>query len=86
MADVSFFIPVLFRSTIHYSDTLKRGANNGVLQRSGLDLFPFAINQGRSPWLEGLIFFFSVTLRPNAGHDLLILEGSRSHTTTHHIR
>jgi hypothetical protein len=27
---------------------------------------------------------FPVTLRPNAGHGLLILEVSRSHTTTHH--
>ena len=32
------------------------------------------------------IFFFSVALRPNAGHGLLILEVSRSHTTTHHSR
>jgi len=31
-------------------------------------------------------FFFSVALRPNAGHGLLILEVSRSHTTTHHSR
>ena len=30
--------------------------------------------------------FFFVALRPNAGHDLLILEVSRSHTTTHHSR
>jgi len=27
-----------------------------------------------------------VALRPNAGHALLILEVSRSHTTTHHSR
>ena len=31
-------------------------------------------------------FFFSVALRPNAGHSLLILEVSRSHTTSHHSR
>ena len=31
-------------------------------------------------------FFFSVALRPNAGHGLLILEVYRSHTTTHHSR
>ena len=31
-------------------------------------------------------FFFSVALRPNAGHGFLILEVSRSHTTTHHSR
>jgi hypothetical protein len=33
-----------------------------------------------------LFIYFSVVLRPNAGHGLLILEVSRSHTTTHHIR
>ena len=31
-------------------------------------------------------FFFSVALRPNAGHGLLILEVSRSQKTTHHSR
>ena len=30
--------------------------------------------------------YFLVALRPNAGHGLLILEGYRSHTTTHHSR
>jgi hypothetical protein len=30
------------------------------------------------------IYFFAVALRPNASHGLLILEVSRSHTTTHH--
>jgi hypothetical protein len=30
--------------------------------------------------------FFPMALRPNAGHGLLILEVSRSHTTTHHSR
>ena len=37
----------------------------------------------------GLHFFWggvSVALRPKAGHGLLILEVSRSHTTTHHSR
>ena len=32
------------------------------------------------------IIFFSVVLRPNAGHGLLNVEVSRSHTTTHHNR
>jgi hypothetical protein len=32
------------------------------------------------------MIFFSVVLTPNAGHVLLILEVSRSHTTTHHSR
>ena len=31
-------------------------------------------------------FFFLVALRPNAGHGLLILEVSTSHTATHHSR
>jgi len=31
-------------------------------------------------------FFFTVALRPNAGHGLLILEVSRSPKTTHHSR
>jgi len=30
--------------------------------------------------------FLCVALRPNAGHGLLILDVSRSHTTTHHSR
>ena len=33
---------------------------------------------------RGIDFF--VALRPNADHDLLILEVSRSHTTAHHSR
>ena len=38
------------------------------------------------PSNEGKLFFISVELGPNAGHGLLILEVSRSHTTTHHSR
>ena len=33
-----------------------------------------------------LLLLPPVALRPNAGHGLLILEVSRSHTTTHHSR
>jgi len=29
-------------------------------------------------------YYFFLALRPNAGHGLLILDVSRSHTTTHH--
>ena len=36
--------------------------------------------------LLSCLLFISVALRPNAGHGLLILEVSRSHTTTHHTR
>jgi len=32
------------------------------------------------------IHIYSVALRPNVGHDLLILEVSRSHATKHHSR
>ena len=32
------------------------------------------------------VIFFAVALRPNAGHGLLFLEVSRSHTTMHHSR
>ena len=35
---------------------------------------------------QSIVTFFAVALRPNAGHGLLILEISRSHTTTHHSR
>jgi len=45
-------------------------------------------------YIELLIYYFPCTkkpvffvvLRPNAGQGLLILEVSRSHSTTHHIR
>ena len=40
----------------------------------------------RAPISMEIIFFFPLALRPNAGHGLLILEVSRSHTTTHHSR
>jgi len=33
-----------------------------------------------------IIYLFSVTLRPNAGHGLHIVEVSILHTTTHHSR
>ena len=33
-----------------------------------------------------VIFFFPAVLWPHAGHGPLILEVSRSHTTTHHSR
>jgi hypothetical protein len=32
------------------------------------------------------IYIYPMALRPDAGHGLLILEVSRSHTTTHHSR
>ena len=35
-------------------------------------------------YIQVLTFFSPVALRPNAGHGLLILDVSRSHTTTHH--
>jgi len=38
------------------------------------------------PGKYSIYIFFSVALRPNAGHGLLILEVSISHTTTQHSR
>ena len=51
---------------------------------SSLPLFLtfFVLYPGGSP----SSFFFLVALRPNAGHDLLTVEVSRSHTTTQHSR
>jgi hypothetical protein len=39
-----------------------------------------------SIYIHIYIYIFAVALRPNAGHGLLILEVSKSHTTTHHSR
>jgi hypothetical protein len=40
-----------------------------------------------SEFTNSYIFFvFAVALRPKAGHGLLILDVSRSHTATHHSR
>ena len=36
--------------------------------------------------LTGIHIFFCLALRPKAGHDLIILEVTRSHTMTHHSR
>ena len=51
--------------------------------RCCISLIPFQFNtEHRCMYF----FFFPMALRPNAGHGLLILEVSRSHTTTHHSR
>jgi len=51
--------------------------------RTGLVL---ASGEKRDATSDVSLFFSPVALRPNAGHGLLILEVSRSHTTTHHSR
>ena len=38
------------------------------------------------PWSPAHCLYFSMVLRPNVGQGLLILEVSRSHTTTHYSR
>jgi len=43
-------------------------------------------NKAYDKFLFFIYNFFSVALRPNAGHGLLNLEVSRSHTTTIHSR
>jgi hypothetical protein len=57
--------------------------NKGVL--ANLLIYVLFIVIGLS---KTLFFFFvlAVVLRPNAGHGLLILDVSRSNTTTHHSR
>ena len=47
----------------------------------GRTSFCNVLNEARAYYLS-----FSVALLPNASHGLLILEVSRSHTTTHHNR
>jgi hypothetical protein len=47
---------------------------------SCLSRFPYVVLATKM-----VTFFFAVALRPNAGH-VLILDVSRSHTTTHHSR
>ena len=44
------------------------------------------IKGGPKLGIQYIYIFFPVALRPNAGHGLLILDVSRSHTTTHHNR
>jgi len=51
-----------------------------------LDPFGSGMALGSTQPLTEMSFFFPVALRPNAGHGLLILEVSRSHTTMQHIR
>ena len=48
-------------------------------------IYIYDISSLRVNTLSNSMHFF-VALRPNAGHDLLILEVSRSHTMTHHSR
>jgi len=51
-----------------------------------LDPFGSGMALGSTQPLTEISFFFPVALRPNAGHGLLILEVSRSHTTMQHSR
>jgi hypothetical protein len=50
-------------------------------------LLTYRLSRDRYCWTAKYtrkIIFFPVALRPNARHDLLSLEVSRSHTMTHH--
>ena len=44
------------------------------------------LNHPKPSTIPTIRTFYSMAQRPNAGHGLLILEVSRSHTTTHHSR
>ena len=70
---------VILRSTHHitmqYSNRLRKQTSHwNITAYSG----PFI--------MYSIIYLFSVALRPNAGHGLLIHEVSTSHKTTHHSR
>jgi len=58
--------------------------NKGVQAYLLISVFFIFINSIKT--LDVKIQFFSVALRSNAGHCLLIQEVSRSHTTTQHSR
>jgi len=65
---------------VQYFYQILCSAFNNIVERGT----KFRLNFQRN--LFHITFFFSVALRPNAGHGLLVLEVSRSHTTTHHSR
>ena len=57
---------------------------NRVIKSRTMDVESSVAQIGRMGHAQ--IFFFFLALRSNVGHGLLILEVSRSHTTTHHSR
>jgi hypothetical protein len=57
-----------------------------IMRRKLLDNKSFQLIMYHTYVYIHIYILFSVALRPNAGHGLLILEVSRSHTTTHHSR
>jgi len=56
---------------------------NNIIETLGYTFDTQYQNVGLHDKTNLTIRFFFVTLRPNAGHGLLILEVSRSHTTTY---
>jgi hypothetical protein len=54
------------------------------VKKENLEIPKSAKKENPGPQTRVIFDFFFVALRPNAGHGLLILEVSRSHTTTHH--
>ena len=74
------FFALVATSFSHYSH---HQAN--IVQKNFKRLVTCGAQKCQVVW-DHIHFFFFVALRPNAGHGLLILEVSRSHTTTHHSR
>jgi hypothetical protein len=85
MSPLSTIIPICNKLQIscHLFEsyfTFKKGKNKIVRLTDKLWVF-VSVSMYRK-----YAFFFAVALQPNAGHDLLILYVSRSHTTTQYIR
>ena len=70
------------RSVEEWNLLCLQGFEHLIVQLVVLSLLRLHYHNSRSPLLY--LFFFPVVLWPNAGHGLLILEVSKSHTTTHH--
>jgi len=80
---ISFLVSLkMWKSAGKYNRT----AFPRTIYSSSYVLHPCFIYSTQPMWLPIYIytFFFAVALRPKAGHGHLILEASRSRTTTHH--
>jgi hypothetical protein len=61
-------------------------SDNGQYPKYQSNLLNHTVVKTHEFELTNFDIFFSVALRPHAGHGFIILEVSRTHTTTHHTR
>jgi len=75
-------------NTWHWAERFATFCLTGNISSPVTATFSSLLHSSRKPLLEYNIIsiFFAVALPPKAGHGLLILEVSRSHTTTHRSR